>query len=86
MLFLLTSLCLSAQKVVVKTNLLYDATATINLGVEKGLSSKWTIDLSANFTTRSGNTGWCSRNCAIGRANVSTAILWGRICSVEFIT
>lgn len=49
MLFLLTSLCLSAQKVVVKTNLLYDVTTTMNLGVELGLSPKWTLDLSANL-------------------------------------
>lgn len=46
---LFVSISLSAQDWAVKTNLLYDATATINLGVEKGLSSKWTIDLSANF-------------------------------------
>ena len=36
------------QKFAVKSNLLYDATATINLGVEMGLSKKWTLDLSGN--------------------------------------
>ena len=29
------------QKFAVKSNLLYDATATINLGVEVGLAKKW---------------------------------------------
>ena len=38
-----------AQKVAVKTNLLYDATSTINLGTEFGLSPKWTLDVSANY-------------------------------------
>lgn len=38
-----------AQKVAVKTNLLYDATATINLGMEFGLSPKWTLDVSGNY-------------------------------------
>ena len=40
---------LQAQKVAVKTNLLYDATATINAGIEFGLAPKWTLDLSGNF-------------------------------------
>lgn len=35
-----------AQDVAVKTNLLYDATATVNLGLEVGLAPRWTIDLS----------------------------------------
>lgn len=38
-----------AQRVGIKTNLLYDATATANLGVEIGLSPKWTIDISGNY-------------------------------------
>ena len=37
------------QKFAVKSNLLYDATATINLGVEVGLSKKWSLDLSGNY-------------------------------------
>lgn len=32
-----------AQKVAVKTNLLYDATSTLNLGLEFGLSKKMDI-------------------------------------------
>lgn len=37
------------QKAAIKTNLLYDATATVNLGVEFGLSDKWTMDISGNY-------------------------------------
>lgn len=39
---------LSAQHVAVKTNLLYDATATANLGFEFALAPKWTLDVSGN--------------------------------------
>lgn len=49
LLLLLISVSLAAQNVAVKTNLLYDATATVNLGAEIGLSPKWTLDLSANY-------------------------------------
>ena len=38
------SVSVSAQKVAVKTNLLYDATATINLGLEIALAPKWTLE------------------------------------------
>lgn len=38
-----------AQKVGIKSNLLYDMTATINLGVEVGLAPKWTMDISGNY-------------------------------------
>lgn len=38
-----------AQKVAVKTNLLYDATTTMNLGLEIGLGKKWSLDLSGNY-------------------------------------
>ncbi len=38
-----------AQDVAIKTNVLYDATATVNLGVEVGVAPKWTIDLSGNL-------------------------------------
>lgn len=44
-------MCLSAgaQKVALKTNLLYDATTTMNLGVEFGTSVHTSIDVSANY-------------------------------------
>ena len=38
-----------AQKVGIKTNLLYDATTTMNLGIEFGLAPKWTLDISGNY-------------------------------------
>lgn len=38
-----------APRWAVKTNLLYDATTTINLGFELGLGRKWTLDVSANY-------------------------------------
>lgn len=37
-----------AQTVAVKSNLLYDLTSTINLGVEFPLAPKWTMDVSGN--------------------------------------
>lgn len=39
----------SAQHVGVKTNLLYDASTTANLGLEIGLAPRWTLDISANY-------------------------------------
>lgn len=44
--------CLSpafCQKVGLKTNLLYDATSTINLGIEVALSKRITLDVSGNL-------------------------------------
>ena len=55
--FLLLLLLLSAyyyaagQKVAFKTNLIYDATATVNVGAEIGLDSKWTLDVSGNLNS-----------------------------------
>lgn len=40
---------LNAQNVALKTNLLYDATATVNAGVEVALAPKWTLDISGNL-------------------------------------
>ena len=37
------------QNAAVKTNLLYDAAATVNAGIELGLSPRWTLDLSGNY-------------------------------------
>lgn len=46
-----------AQKLSVKSNLIYDATATINAGVEVGLGRRTTLDISGNYNgwTYSGN-------------------------------
>ncbi|MBQ5670224.1 MAG: DUF3575 domain-containing protein [Tidjanibacter sp.] len=40
---------LYAQEFAVKTNALYDATATVNVGAEIGVAPKWTIDISGNY-------------------------------------
>ena len=48
-LFSLSEKPAAAQVVGIKTNLLYDATATINAGIEVGIAPRWTIDLSGNF-------------------------------------
>lgn len=37
------------QNLAIKTNILYDATATVNIGAEIGLAPKWTLDLSGNL-------------------------------------
>lgn len=62
--FLLLGLFFSAgakcQKMAVKSNLLYDATATINAGVEFRLAPRWTFDVSGNYNgwTISGDRKW----------------------------
>ena len=38
-----------AQDLAVKSNLLYDVTGTMNLGVELALSRKWTLDIPVNY-------------------------------------
>ena len=43
------SMPLLAQNIAVKSNLLYDFTATLNLGVEVKFAPKWTADLSGNY-------------------------------------
>ena len=45
---LLGTLCnvAKAQDVAIKTNILYDAAATVNFGVEVGLAPRWTLDIS----------------------------------------
>ncbi|MBQ2023613.1 MAG: DUF3575 domain-containing protein [Alistipes sp.] len=41
----------AAQKWAVKSNLLYDATASVNLGFETALAEKWTFDMSGNWNS-----------------------------------
>lgn len=48
-LFVCLAISVSAQKVALKTNVLYDATATINAGIEIGLAPKWSLDVSGNL-------------------------------------
>jgi hypothetical protein len=44
-----------AQDIAIKTNLIYDATATANLGIEFGLAPKWSFDISGNLNAWSKN-------------------------------
>ena len=45
----LLSLNSEAQDLALKTNILYDATATVNLGIEAALSQKWTFEVGGNY-------------------------------------
>lgn len=49
LLLLLTGFSVKSQNVAIKSNLLYDAIAVANLGVEVPLAPRWTVDLSANL-------------------------------------
>lgn len=49
LLFLSAAVSLNAQKVGIKTNLFYDALATVNAGIEVGLAPRWTLDISGNY-------------------------------------
>ncbi len=49
LLALLFSVSVKAQDVAFKTNLLYDATATINAGIEFPVARQWTVDVSGNY-------------------------------------
>ena len=51
-----TFLARAPYEIGLKTNLVYDATATINLGVEFPLSRRWSLDLSGNYN------GWSFRD------------------------
>ncbi len=56
----LTGLGARAQEVALKSNLLYDATATVNAGIEIGLAPRWTLDVSGNLNAwdMSGGKKW----------------------------
>ena len=49
MLALFSFVSVSAQNWAIKTNLVGDATASINLGAEIGLAERWTLDLSGSY-------------------------------------
>ena len=46
---LISAISASAQDWAVKTNLLYDATLTVNAGVEHRFAPRWSVDVSGNF-------------------------------------
>ncbi len=49
----------SAQKVALKTNMLYDVTTTLNLGIEVGLGTRWTFEAAANYIPwKFGDVSW----------------------------
>lgn len=64
LLFFLICLCsattMQAQFVAIKTNLLYDATTTPNLGVEFAFNKHWTLDISGNYNPW--NTLWDNKS------------------------
>lgn len=49
LLFALIAPCVMANNVALKTNLLYDATLSPNLGVEFPIAPRWSLDLSGNY-------------------------------------
>lgn len=49
MLFVVMTTISANAQFALKTNLLYDATATINLGAELTVAPRWSVDLSGNF-------------------------------------
>ena len=67
-------------KFAIKTNALYWATTTANLGFEVGLSKKLTLDVSGNYNPwkfsdhKQISTGWYSLNFVTGCASASTDI------------
>ena len=71
-----------AQKVAIKTNVLYDAFLNVNVGVEVGLAPRWTFDLSADYNgwtlshERKWSIGCYSLRRVIGSATVLPVILW----------
>lgn len=46
---LLFTVSVKAQNIAIKTNLLYDATATANAGIELPISRQWTYELAGNY-------------------------------------
>ena len=67
-----------AQNVALKSNILYDASGTVNLGAEVGLAPKWTLDVSGNYNgwVRShGSTGCCNLRHVTGFVIVLLVIL-----------
>lgn len=60
LLVLMVAQTASAQKIAIKTNVLYDVTTTMNIGVEYALSPNWTVDVSGSYNpwTFSENKKW----------------------------
>ena len=58
------------NKVALKTNLLHDATASVNLGVELGIAPKWTVQLSGSYN------GWTVNDMRWRHALVEPEVRW----------
>lgn len=57
---IISTLSVASQDFALKNNILYDLTATPNIGVEFCVADKWTAELSGNYSpfTFKGNTKW----------------------------
>ena len=71
-----------AQKIALKSNLLYDATTTMNLGLEFGLARKWTLDVPVNYNPWKPDNGRRLRHWGELQTNIyrSTRALCGFQC------
>lgn len=81
----------TAQDAAVKTNLLSDTFLNPNLGIETGLSPRWTLDISGLFnamtmphTTCGGNIWSSSRKPDTGSVTGSLVISSAHICMAEY--
>ena len=78
-----------AQDIALKSNILYDASGTINLGAEVGLAPRWTLDVSGNYNGwvrshgRTWNIGCCNLRHVIGSVIVLPVILWAFMLTVD---
>lgn len=65
-------------QIAVKTNLLYDATATVNLGAEVAVAPQWSVELSGNLNawTLSGEKRWKPMYSSSPRHVTGCAMRW----------
>ena len=70
-----------AQKIALKSNLLYDATTTMNLGLEFGLARKWTLDVPVNYNPWKPDNGRRLRHWGV-QPEVRYCRLLVRICRI----
>ena len=80
-----------AQDVAVKSNLLYDAMLTLDLGVEVGVAPQWSVELTGNLNAWTVNDrrwkhGTSSPRPATGSARPSQDISWQLISSADNTT
>lgn len=61
---------MAQDRVAIKTNILHDATASVNLGVEVGVAPKWTIQFSGSYNN------WPVDDIRIRHALVEPEVRW----------